>query len=550
MYKSDYSNKMSKLLEDKNIYKTIRTDPTPKLQKTNNTLVNEIFKNKYIDQWQKNKMYSSSSTAPRLYGLPKIHKPDLPLRPISSSTNVPCYQLSKHIGQILKNIVNENYNINNSIQLKTQLEVIVLEEDDFLVSFDAVSLFTNIPTYLAIKIIMKKWDIIKNFTKIPKAQFLKILEFCLKENNYFKYDNKLYNQTFGMPMGNPLSPTIADIILDDLLDKTIEELKTEKQITIKFIKKYVDDVFAIIKEKDKDAILEFLNHYHTKLKFTVETEQNKSLPYLDIRIFRTINKIKFNWYSKTTASGRMINFLSTQPLQQKINTANNFINKIIQISDIEFKEENIKTIKTILHMNNFPNYLINNLINKTINKTNQNKNSQQNPDVGNTVRYYGISYIPNLTDKRNLNKIINKENVTFAHKSNTTIKQLFTNTKSKIEKEQQHDIIYKIGCSGKEGESCNLIYIGTTKRSLETRLIEHKADIRNKRESTGLSQHIIETGHSADFDNTTIMDKEKRTNKRYKLESLRIQHNIEKTMNTQEDRDKTIASYSLALRAL
>ena len=238
MYNADYKNKMMELLEDKNTYKTIRSDPTPELQKTNNEIVSELFKNELIDKFQKNRLRCSAATAPRLYGLPKIHKTNLPLRPISSSTNVPCSQLSKFVGKILRNIISEKYNIKNSFELKEKLRDVKLDEEHIFVSFDVVSLFTNIPTYLAIKIILKKWDQLQQHTNIPKRQFLKLLNFCLRDNNYFEFNNGFYSQTFGMPMGNPLSPTVADIVLDDLLDYVFEILR-EQNIEIKFIAKYI-----------------------------------------------------------------------------------------------------------------------------------------------------------------------------------------------------------------------------------------------------------------------------------------------------------------------
>lgn len=119
---------------------------------------------------------------------------------------------------------------------------------------------------------MDQWNNIQRFTDIPKQKFLKILQFCLNDNNYFVYNDKIYNQIFGMPMGNPLSPTIADIILDKLLDDTIEELKS-KNIHIKTILKYVDDILAIVKRKDMEIILATLNKFHNKIQFTIEGEK-------------------------------------------------------------------------------------------------------------------------------------------------------------------------------------------------------------------------------------------------------------------------------------
>ncbi|XP_017481440.1 PREDICTED: uncharacterized protein LOC108370598 [Rhagoletis zephyria] len=298
---------MNKLLEDKNTYKLIRADSTHTLQKKNNALVDELYKSKIINYREKQQLTSTAATAPRLYGLPKIHKPDLPLRPICSSVNVPCYGMSKYIGKILSNLISEKHNIKNAYEFKERLNNVQINDEDMLVSFDVVSLFTNIPIPLAIKIITAKWYKIQQNTSICKNKFLNLLNFCLKDNNYFMCDKNLYVQTYGMPMENPFSPTIADIIMDDLLDKTILELKENFDIDIKFLVKYVDDIFAIVRRNDVDIILNTLNKYHLKLQFTVEKENNLRIPFLDIMVYKKNSELILDWYSKPTSSGRFIN---------------------------------------------------------------------------------------------------------------------------------------------------------------------------------------------------------------------------------------------------
>ena len=535
---------MNQLLEDKNTYKITRTDPTNKLIKLNNNLITEIYKLNQIDSKQKYKLHCSAANAPRLYGLPKIHKKDVPLRPISSSTNVPCYQLSKHIGNILQNIISNEYNIKNSTELKNRLDKITLDDDDILISLDVVSLFTNIPIYLAIKNIMEEWDNIKHHTQINKTKFLQILNFCLRENNYFKYENDIYIQTFGMPMGNPLSPTIANIILDKLMDDCISQLK-KQNIEIKIIVKYVDDIFAIVKKSEADEILKTFNTYHNKLQFTIETEQNNYIPFLDMKIIKENNKIITDWYTKPTASGRIINFYSSQPKSQKTNTVYNIINRILDISNKKFHKDNIQKIKEIMTKNNYPNELVNTLIQKKIyNK--QNKNSETIPQEEKT-HYCSVRYISGLTNKHNLKHIINQNNIIPAYKPNFTLNNIFTKTKSKIDKLQENNLVYEITCLGNKEENCGKVYIGTTKRSLETRIREHETDIQKERESTGLAQHIKEHGHSADFAKVRILDKERRQNTRLTLESLRIKQQQNKTINLKEDIDNTNNTYSLAL---
>ena len=163
-------------------------------------------------------------------------------------------------------------------------------------------------------------------------------------------------------------------------------------------------------------------------------------------------------------------------------------------------------------------------------------------------KYCSIRYIPGLTNKHNLKEIINTNNIIPAYKPNKTLNAIFTNTKSKIDKLQQNNIVYDIKCLGNTEQQCGRIYIGTTKRSLETRIKEHEADIKKQRETTALAQHIIEHKHTADLSSVNILDKERKSSTRYMKESLRIQQKIEKTINSKEDTDNTNYIYSLALK--
>ena len=135
-------------------------------------------------------------------------------------------------------------------------------------------------------------------------------------------------------------------------------------------------------------------------------------------------------------------------------------------------------------------------------------------------------------------------NASFAHKPNKTLQEIFTKTKTPIEKIKQNNVVYEVPC-----KQCDQIYIGTTKRSLEKRIQEHKADVDKNKETTALSQHMKEKNHTPDFDNTKILNKEKFESKRYTIESLRIQEKLKRTMNTKEDKDNTHCSYLVAINS-
>ncbi|XP_067634465.1 uncharacterized protein [Eurosta solidaginis] len=89
--KSEYETKLGKIVNDITSYRVLKRDPTNKLQEKNNEFVEKMFKNKMISLSEKYRLLSKTANAPRLYGLPKIHKEGIPLRPICSSVNSPSY---------------------------------------------------------------------------------------------------------------------------------------------------------------------------------------------------------------------------------------------------------------------------------------------------------------------------------------------------------------------------------------------------------------------------------------------------------------------------
>ncbi|XP_075150932.1 uncharacterized protein LOC142225042 [Haematobia irritans] len=514
-------------------YKRLKIDPTSKFQTKNNKLVEKLYNENLISIEEKNKLTSRTAIAPRIYGLPKIHKEGTPLRPICSSINSPSYKMCRYITTILKNVTKDSkYNVKDAIDFKSKIKNVKLEDDEILISFDVVSLFPSIPVNLAIATIEKKWDLIKNYTKIPRDIFKELALFCIKDSRYFKYEDKPYEQLKGMPMRSPASRIIADIIMEELLDNSLSNIPKPRIIT-----NYVDDIFAIIKKIDVERTLHALNSFHSQIQFTMELEKDNKLSYLDCNILRDGNDLRLNWYQNPTATGRLINYNSKHNKRIIHMTAINFIDRVLRISDAEFHKENEIKIKQILTANEFPNIIIYRLINRVKNKTTEKLEHKKDKS------YKPMTYIEGSSERFLKSDIYNKDKIQIASRTSRTVKELFSNTKSKIKNEDKSNIVYKIKCNGDKSNICPMAYVGTTMTKLKTRLSSHKSDHKatdkSVEQKTALAAHFTTTGHKPNFTDVEILAQENNHRRRYTLEMLNIiDLSPDKRMNFKKDTEE------------
>ena len=102
------------------------------------------------------------------------------------------------------------------------------------------------------------------------------------DNIYTQFKNQFYKQIFGVPMGSPISVTIANLVMETVETKA---LKTFQNPPIMW-KRYVDDTFVVIKKNNLETFHEHLNNIEASITFTLETESNNSLPFLDVLVIK------------------------------------------------------------------------------------------------------------------------------------------------------------------------------------------------------------------------------------------------------------------------
>ena len=154
MNKEDYKEKALELL-DQLTYKTIATDPTTKYKNTLISLLKTIKSEGGIDEVTYKKLYPTGAGTPKFYGLPKVHKAGMPLRPIVSSIGAVTYETSKELSKILKPPMGQSpYQVQNNQEFLHQLKDQKLGPDDIIMSYDVKALFTSVPIQPAIDIMV------------------------------------------------------------------------------------------------------------------------------------------------------------------------------------------------------------------------------------------------------------------------------------------------------------------------------------------------------------------------------------------------------------
>ena len=103
MDKTEYITKCETFLQDNSVYQHLSKDTSPTIHKELVKILQDYKNSNFISETEYTlwRPHGSNSPAARFYGLPKIHKDNMPMHPIVSACGTATYKTAKFITRIL-----------------------------------------------------------------------------------------------------------------------------------------------------------------------------------------------------------------------------------------------------------------------------------------------------------------------------------------------------------------------------------------------------------------------------------------------------------------
>ena len=115
-------------------------------------------------------------------------------------------------------------------------------------------------------------------------------------------------------MGSPISVVLAELFMQ----KLEEEIFLNAPYQQIFWKRYLDDIITVLPRDLIYVFLDYINCVNEHITFTVETETNNFLPYLDLNLIRKEDgHLMFDVYRKPTNHNNYLKYDSYHPTQTK-----------------------------------------------------------------------------------------------------------------------------------------------------------------------------------------------------------------------------------------
>ena len=365
------------------------------------------------------------------------------------------------------NVVPEAKCQSSSKQIADQLKSLELDEGEELVSFDVVSLYTNVPVQEAIHEAAERLYCGEFETPpVSKETFIKLMKLASTDVAMLTHDG-YYVQQDGLVMGSPPAPLLANIWLSN------KELSIKDDA--KLFERYMDDIIRTIQMNQIEGKLQEINELHNNLKFTIEREKDGEIPFLDMLLMRKGKHVESTWYCKPTDTGLVMNFHAIAPKRYKCGVVSGFVHRLHRSCSTWIHFDNsLKKAKAVLEKNQYPpgfyEEVIADTLRKIVDPSDVDIKQRATEDrVEGTKFKVMLQYRGVVTDQF-IKKLKEAKAPVQVVLTVRKLRSCLPSLKPQVSKMLRSDVIYKIACP-----RCQACYVGKTSRHLTSRFAEHKS---------------------------------------------------------------------------
>ncbi|UYV68779.1 hypothetical protein LAZ67_6000827 [Cordylochernes scorpioides] len=339
---------------------------------------------------------------------------------------------------------------------------------------------------------LQSFLVANNIDTQTASHILQLASLCLSVCT-FTFNKQFYKQTRGTPMGSPLSSIISEIVMGSLDAWINQALPSD----IYYWRRYVDDIFCIIKTDSLQLTYSTLHDFNPHIKFTYETEIGSVLPFLDILIIRTPQSFHTSVFHKKHIPPQYTHFSSNSPISFKINTVRTLTKRIVTHCSLPiFKTIERSRIHSLLTTAGYPiDFIVKHTFDPSVQRT--------------TTIHRATCWLPFSPAAVSISRVLRPYGIKVLYNSPPSLATILRHHITKSDKPtlpiNSTGAVYSIQCL-----DCPTSYVGETGRTTGIRISEHRRNIRNKDPKSLIFTHIAQTGHSFDLDHPQEYVKENR----------------------------------------
>jgi hypothetical protein len=461
-----YISKMQDILSDNSKFIKLgpvsKLDFTAKIESAFQRRLRKWFQDNYISKEVYDNIRPSGSQRPKLYGLPKTHKPNCPLRPILSMVGSPQHGIAKFLISVLSPVLDKfsQHIVKDSFSFVQSLQTLSSNKN-IMCSFDIKSLFTNVPLAEVLQICIDQLynsDITPpNF---PQAVCYDLLKMATT-NVEFSFNDVMYRQIDGVAMGSPLGPILANIFVGFQEERLFKIVKKP----IAYFR-YVDDIFAVFNSQAQmDKFHKQLSKLHNALVFTKEDEDNNSIAFLDVYIERNHGSLVTSVHRKSTFTGDYIPWSSFCPKRQKLNLISCLTHRALKICSASKLDDEKEKILNIFSALGYPEHIVKSVMNRAVESFHKPRTKSDKTPVYLHLPYIGP--VSNRFEKQAVNAVQNTFDSVRLRVIFRTRRPLNGIVKDVSPITDNNNVIYQFKCH------CDSEYIGRTSQRFHIRRDQH-----------------------------------------------------------------------------